>query len=165
VTLIAAMALAALGLVPGRVDAAAPSPPAAPSKAPHGISQIVVEHDCFGCATGWSLVLRSDGSATHTVTGNPRHGTIDQVKDGSIGTREFDRLAALLVSRGFFTMKDEYSDPRTADGPWTSIAAVRAGGEKKVFDRGDAGPASLRAIETEIEAVKTRLTLAPPRAR
>jgi hypothetical protein len=117
-----------------------------------------VEHDCFGCATGWTLVLRSDGTATHTVTGNPRHGTVDQVSTGAIGGREFDRLAALLVARGFFTMRDEYADAQTADGAWTSIAALRGGREKKVFDRGQAGPAALRAIETEIEAVKGHLT-------
>lgn len=155
------MTLFALTFSPSPLVAAtsprSPSPPAAR----HGITQIVVEHDCFGCATGWTLVLRSDGTATHTVTGHARHGTMDQVSTASIGAREFERLAALLVSRGFFAMKDEYGDPQTADGPWTSIAAVRGGREKKVVARGQAGPAPLRAIETEIEAVKARLSLSP----
>ena len=157
----AATALFALvGLVP--FDAAIPSPTPSPSPSPsaasaaHGITQIVAEHYCFGCSTGWTLVLRRDGTATDTITGNPRHGTVDLVKTGSIGAREFDRIAALLVARGFFTMKEEYADPQTADGPWTSVAAVRAGREKKVFDRGQAGPAALRAIEAEIEAVRSR---------
>jgi len=157
------MMLFALASGSGPLDAAPPSPSttSSPAGARHGLTQIVAEHDCFGCATGWTLVLRSDGTATHTLTGNARHGTVDQVKTASLGVREFDRLAALLVARGFFAMKDEYADPQTADGPWTSIAAVRAGREKKVFDRGEAGPAPLRAIETEIEAVRSRLAFFP----
>ena len=158
-TLLAAMTLMAVTLGACSPDAAAPSPASSPSPraTTHGITQIVVEHDCFGCATGWSLVLRSDGTATYTVTGSLRHGTVDKVREGSLKVPEFDRLAGLLVARGFFTMKDEYADPQTADGPWTSIAAVRDGREKKVFGRGEAAPEPLRAIETEIEAVKAHL--------
>ena len=159
--LIAAMMLITLTFSPGPLDAATSPRSPSPPTARHGITQIVVEHDCFGCATGWTLVLRSDGTATHTVTGNARHGTVDQASTASIGAREFERLAALLVSRGFFAMKDEYANAQTADGSWTSIAAVRGGREKKVFDRGQAGPVPLRAIETEIEAVRSRLAVPP----
>jgi hypothetical protein len=146
----------AAALLAATTSALAGSAPAA-----HAITRIVVEHDCFGCATGWSLVLDRDGTATHTVTGNPRHGTEDKVSTGSIGAREFDRLAALLVSRGFFALENEYGDPATADGPWTSVAALRDGVEKKVVSRGEAGPPPLRAITKELTAIKVRLRLPP----
>jgi hypothetical protein len=133
--------------------------PAAPPV--HAISEIKLEHNCFGCPTGSILVLQRSGTATYTVTGSARHGTVDRASTGPLRREDFDALAQLLVSRGFFALEDKYDDPQARDGAWTTVSAVRGGQEKKVFHRVQAGPARLRAIEQAIEAVKARLVLAP----
>ena len=135
-----------------------PSPAASPVPA---VNEITHERNCFGCPTGSILVLKRDGTATYTVTGNARQGTADRTSTGRIGREEFDSLARLLVARGFFAMQDEYADPQLRDGEWSSVTAVRGGVEKKVFERNHAGPASLQAIEKAIDAVRSRVVLTP----
>jgi hypothetical protein len=136
--------------------APAPSAPALP-----GITEIVLEKDCFGCPTGTLLVLRREGTATLTLTGKARQGTVDRVSTGSIPRKDFEKLADLLVSKGFFALDDEYSDPRTADGEWTRIRAVRDGQAKSVTKRTHPGPPGLQAIEQALQAVRAGLTFAP----
>ena len=145
---------------------AAPSNP--PSVAMSQITQITLERNCFGCATGSVLVLRRDGTAQLTQTGNARSGTADQRLRGSVTTAEFDALARLLVGRGYFSFDDSYQDPALQDGPWTTTAVLRLGPgqaqekhEKRVFRRDDAGPAALREIESAIDAVKSRIAFVP----
>lgn len=140
----------------GRTDS--PSPAASPVAA---VTEITYERNCFGCPTGSILVLKRDGTATYTVTGNARQGTADRTSTGRIGREEFDSLARLLVARGFFAMQDEYADPQLRDGEWSSVTAVRGGAEKKVFERNGAGPAGLQAIEKAIDALRSRVVLNP----
>lgn len=139
----------------GRADAPSPTPPAS------AVTEITLERNCFGCPAGSILVLKRDGPATYTITGNARQGTTNRTSTGRIGRDEFDTLARLLVSRGFFAMKDEYADPQLRDGDWSSLAAVRGGAEKKVFERNGAGPAGLQAIHKAIDALRGRLVLTP----
>jgi len=134
------------------------SPAAVPA---HAITEIALERNCFGCPNGSLLVLQRNGTATSTVIGSARLGTVNRVSTGRVRREDFDALAQLLVSRGFFALEDEYADPRLRDGEWTSIRAVRDGREKKVFDRAHAGPARLQAIEAAIDAVKAGLGLTP----
>jgi hypothetical protein len=134
-------------------------PPSAPPR--QGITEIALEKDCFGCPTGTLLVLRRAGTATLTLTGKARHGTVDRVSTGSILSKDFEKLADLLVSKGFFTLPDEDSDPGTADGEWTTIRAVRDGRTKRVTQRTQPGPPGLQAIEQALQAVRAGLTLAP----
>ena len=141
-------------------QAPAPSAPPLP-----GITEIALEKDCFGCPTGTLLVLRRDGTATLTLTGKARHGTVDRVSTASIPRKDFEKLAELLVSKGFFALQDEYSEPGTADGEWTTIRAVRDGQTKRVTQRTQAGPAALQAIEQAIQAVRAGLTFAPSSAK
>jgi hypothetical protein len=122
------------------------------------ITQITLERDCFGCATGTVIGFRRDGSATLTVTGKARHGTQDSTSRGVISEADFDALARLAVSNGFFDLNETYEDAQTQDGAWTTTSVVRGGQDKRVFSRGDAGPSALRVLETAIEALKARTT-------
>ena len=134
---------------------------AAPSAAAAAISAITLERHCFGCPTGSVLVLRRDGNATYTTTGTERAGTADVTSTGTVGVKEFDELARLAVSQGFFELDDVYDDPDTRDGPWTTTRISRDGQDKQVFRRDQAGPASLKSIEAAIDALKTRVRFGP----
>jgi len=56
-----------------------PSPAASPVAA---VTEITYERNCFGCPTDSILVLKRDGTATYTVTGNARQGTADRTSRG-----------------------------------------------------------------------------------
>ena len=120
-----------------------------------------MERDCSGCEIGTFMTLRLDGTATLKKTGKGRFGTSDESFTARVARADFDRLAALLGSRGFFALRDEYRDPSLADGAWIPTSAVRDGRTKTVIDRNEAGPPALRAIEEAIEAVRTSLTWEP----
>lgn len=125
--------------------------------AAHGITEIAIERDCFGCDNAGALRLRSDGSALLTRVGKARHGTQDEVREGRISPAEFDGLARLLLQRGFFELKDRYEDPDLQDGAWTTVHAVRGTQRKAVFVREDAAPPELKAVENAIDALRSRI--------
>jgi hypothetical protein len=125
------------------------------------ITEITLERGCSGCPTGSIVILRRSGVATLTLTGNARFGTGDRTSQGRVAPKDFEELARLLLSQGFFELKAEYSDPQTQDGEWAAIIAVRDGQERKVHARNHAGPPSLEAIQKAIEAVKARIDFAP----
>jgi hypothetical protein len=125
------------------------------------ISEVTLERDCFGCETSVAMVLRSDGTASLRHTGKARFGTSDRSMIGTVSRTDFDRLAALLVSQGFFELRDEYRDPALADGAWVSTGAMRDGRRKRVLDSNAAGPAELRAVEDALEAVRARIAWVP----
>jgi hypothetical protein len=129
----------------------------AAGSAAHGISEVTLERDCFGCASATRIELRSDGTARFTQVGKARHGTEDQVLQGRISRPDFDMLAALLLQRGFFQMSERYDPTGLADGAWLLLRATRAGQSKEVFAREDAAPPDLRAIETAIDAIQRRV--------
>jgi hypothetical protein len=133
------------------------SAPSGAAEPPHGLTEIVLERDCFGCANAGKLVLRSDGSAVLTEVGKARHGTTDRVQEGWVTRQEFDALARLLVQRGFFRLADRYGDPELQDGAWTTVRAVRGEETKEVFVREDASPPELRVVETAIDALRSRI--------
>lgn len=136
---------------------------AQPQEGALAITEISLERDCFGCPTGSVVTLRRDGSATLTTTGKARHGTQDVVFEGKVSGTDFDELARLAVSSGFFNLGDTYEDPQTRDGSWTVTRVVRGKEDKRVFRRGDAGPPTLRVIETAINASVARITFLPTR--
>ncbi len=124
---------------------------------PHGVTEISLERDCFGCAKASSVLLRSDGSAVVTQVGKARHGSADEVREGRLGAGEFDTLARLLVQRGFFQLADRYGDPELQDGAWTTVRVTRGSQKKEVFVREDAAPPELRAVETAIDDLSLRI--------
>jgi hypothetical protein len=125
------------------------------------VTEIAQERDCSGCDIGTAVTLRHDGTATLRNIGKERFRTSDRSFTGIVARADFDRLAALLISRGFFDMRDEYRDPTLADGSWISTTAVRDGRTKTVLDANEAGPEDLRAIESAIEAVRAAITWTP----
>ena len=131
------------------------------SAAAHGITEISIEHDCFGCASSRLLVLRSDGTAVSTQVGKARLGTQDEVQRGSVSRTNFDALAHLLTERGFFQMAATYQNPALQDGAWTIVRATRGNAQKEVFARDDAAPPDLRALEAAIDAAKHRIDFKP----
>ena len=127
------------------------------SGAGHMISRITIVQDCFGCATGSTLVLQRDGTARHMVTGKARHGTEDRSWLGEVRPQDFEALASLVQAAGFFEMDEGYEDPQVADGAWSTITITRGGQDKQVFRRGQAGPESLTQIEAAAQALKARI--------
>ena len=125
------------------------------------ITAITLESNCFGCATGSTLVLRSDGTATLTVTGNARLGTASKSSSATLRRQDFDALARVAVSRGFFELSDSYEDPQLQDGAWSTTRIVRGGQDKAVFTRDEAGPANLKAVQAAIAALQSKLAFVP----
>jgi hypothetical protein len=125
------------------------------------ITAISVERGCFGCATGSILVVRRDGTATYTITGNARQGTEDKSSTGRVRVEEFEKLARFLVAQGFFEMKEQYDDPKIRDGAWTTTSVLRGAQDTRVFRRDSAGPAALIAVEKAIDALKARIEFVP----
>lgn len=127
---------------------------AACATAPRHITEVSLERGCFGCPASTKLVLRADGTATFTVTGNEPHGTLTIVSKGTVPARDFDGLAKLMTGKGFFSMPDDQSDPQARDGKWTLIAAVRDGVEKKVWNKNDMEPPAFVDVESAIDEVR-----------
>ena len=128
---------------------------------PDTITEISQERDCFGCATATKVVFRRDGTASLETTGKARFGTSDRTSTGRLARSEFDRLASLMISRGFFELREEYRDPSLADGAWVITGAVREGRGQRVTNRNGAGPPELEAVEKAIEAAQAGLAWRP----
>ncbi len=123
-----------------------------PEADPAGISQIALEHGCFGCATGTLLVMRRDGSAVRTETGNARNGTTDRHFRGSIPVPAFDGLARQAVSQGFFGWQESYQDRQLQDGEWNILRLTRGDQAWQVSQQNGAGPPALTALVQAILA-------------
>jgi len=137
------------------IACASPASPTADS-----LSEIRQERDCSGCDSGTVVTLRRDGTATMVRTGKSRFGTTDRTSTGTVSAADFQRLAALVVSKGFFALQDEYRDPTLADGSWVTTTAA---GEqtKAVLNSNSAGPANLEEIEAAIEAARAAISWSP----
>ena len=140
------------------VSAQGPSGSAAAS-----ITEIALERDCSGCPTGSILVLRRNGTATLTATGKARLGTETKASRGTVRVEDFENLARFVVAQNFFALSDQYADPQIQGGPWATTTVTRDGQDKQVFRRGDAGPASLKAIEAAVDALRARIEFVPER--
>lgn len=114
------------------------------------VTEISLERTpCFGTCPVDKAVLRSDGTATYTGTRFvERMGTYE----AKFPEHDFERLARLLESRGFFEMNGRYDKPIT-DHPSVITRATRGGKEKEVVDYADAGPVELWGIERAIRGV------------
>ncbi|MDP3225327.1 MAG: hypothetical protein Q8M96_19505 [Rubrivivax sp.] len=142
--------------------APAASPAAAQTaNAGRDITHIVLERDCFGCATGSVLELQRDGTAQLTVTGKARHRTQDRVSRGVVTSADFDAIARLAVAQGFFAWQDEYADATLQDGAWTTLRITRADQAKQVFSREGAGPQGLKDLQAAVLALQARIRFQP----
>ncbi len=128
------------------------------------ITAISLERDCGGCADGSRIVLRRDGQARLTLPGQARMGTVDRVSNGRVLIEDFDALARLATTGGFFSLDDEYADPQLQDGPWMRMRIERSDGSaKQVFRRHGAGPKVLDRLAAAIDAVRQRIAFTAPR--
>ena len=127
----------------------------------HDISAITLERDCSGCPTGTRLELRRGGQAVATNTGKARLRTADSVARASLPVTEFEALVRQLMAAGFFELAEVYEEAGLQDGSWATLTVVRGGAARQVFRREDAGPASLKALESAIAALQARLVFVP----
>jgi hypothetical protein len=129
------------------------------------ITQITLERNCFGCTTGSMLLLRRDGTALLTMTGNARSGTTDRTQRGNVRLADFEALARRAVDSGYLAFDASYQDPALQDGPWAATTVRRDGPdgsqEKRVFRRDEAGPTALREFEAAIDGVMARIRFLP----
>lgn len=99
------------------------------------------------------LVLRKDDSAEYE--GLSRVERMGRYR-GSIPDGEFERLAKLLVEKGFFDLEPTYRAKGpggrgfVTDAPGISLAVIRDGKSKSVVDYGRGGPAELRELQAAI---------------
>lgn len=140
------------------IDTAVPTVRPAAIASHTDIDQIALEKGCFGCASGLRLVLRRDGSAIRTLTGQARHGTSDQRFQASIEPVAFEALARQAVASGLEGWADSYQDPQLQDGAWVQLSVSRGARVKQVFQRNGAGPAGLTAL---VQAIDTWQAQAP----
>lgn len=131
------------------------------------ITHITLERDCSGCPTGSVLVLGRDGEARRVLTGKARLGTDDRRYHAPLRREDFDALARLAASGGFFRLAARHEEAGLQDGPWSTLAIARqkpgeaAEQVHEVFRRGDAGPPELKALEAAIDALGQRLQFVP----
>ncbi|RVU44259.1 hypothetical protein [Rubrivivax rivuli] len=135
------------------------APAAAPSAA--SIQHVTLERDCHGCPSGLRLELPRGGPAVSHRIGKARHRTADGSARAALPAAEFDALTKALVAAGFFTMAATYEDETLADGAWMRLTVRHTGGEHSVFQREDAGPEGLKALEARLDALVARLLFVP----
>ena len=87
--------------------------------------------------------------------------TADSVARASLPVNEFEALVRQLMAAGFFELAEVYEEAGLQDGSWATLTVVRGGAARQVFRREDAGPASLKALETAIAALQARLVFVP----
>ncbi|HMF57119.1 MAG TPA: DUF6438 domain-containing protein [Pyrinomonadaceae bacterium] len=124
---------------------------------------------CFGRCPVYEVILRADGTATYIGRRfAPRTGTYK----GKISSRDFNKLARLLIARDFFNFEDHYAVHAT-DLPSANTSALRGGMRKRVEDYGPGfeesmgrngqpagrahAPTGLLEIERAIDAVAVRI--------
>jgi hypothetical protein len=125
------------------------------------VHEITLERNCFGCTAGSVVVLRADGMASRTATGNARQGTADRRFRGTLQAQDFAALARLAAARGFFEMAESYDDEQTRDGAWSLLAFSGPGFDKRVFSRDGMAPPALQALIDAVEAAQSRIRFAP----
>ena len=157
------LAAAALAACTQAVTPAAVSASGQPSPSADEIVAISLERRCFGCPGERKVTLRRDGVAERTTFGNARRGTEDERFAGTIAPAAFQARAAVLVREPFFSLRDEYADPRLADGEWKSIEAHTAATKKTVLDRNGAAPPAVQRIAEAIEAAEKEIAWKPVR--
>lgn len=136
------------------------------SHQPEPITEITLERTrCYGPCPIYKVVLRRDGQSIYV--GKEHVQRIGTFKT-TINKDDFDRLAHFLSSRGFFDLKDKYSDGfRVQDISTDITSAVRSGKRKTVkrktlSDQGpNAAPAALREIEKAIDETIEQLDWKP----
>ena len=103
---------------------------------------------CFGTCPVDTLTLRGWNGGICRGNARPANRSLQRI----VLLRTLPRLSRLLIARGFFDMKADYSEPVT-DLPSVIITVKRGGQKKTVKDYGEFGPLDLWAMEKAIEGV------------
>lgn len=123
------------------------------------ITEVTLERTaCFGTCPVYKVTLRSDGTILYE--GREFVEMKGTYKGQVYG---FDRLARLIISQGYFNLKDKYSINAT-DLPSAVTSVVRDGKRKTIVDYGGTGPIELWGIEMAIDGMlkNAHLTIVPP---
>jgi hypothetical protein len=135
------------------------------SKDKNQITEITLERTaCFGYCPIYKVTLRRDGTISYN---GKEYVDLKGAYEGKV--YGFDRLAQLILSRGYFNLKDNYTIDAT-DLPSTITSVVREGKRKTITNYGDSGPVELWGIEMAIDGMlkgakleKTKDQQMPPR--
>jgi hypothetical protein len=122
---------------------------------PAEITEIRLERtECLGKCPIDEVVLRADGTATYVGT-----RFVDRLgrHEGKVARADFEKLASMMESKGFFALKDQYDNTK-CDQASLITTATRDGEAKRVRDYAKAGPEELKAIEKEILKVMDGIT-------
>lgn len=112
------------------------------------ITEVTLERTaCFGFCPMYKVTLRRDGTISYN---GKRYVQLEGAYEGTV--YGFDRLAQLILSRGYFKLKDNYAIGAT-DLPSTITSVVRNGKRKTITNYGDAGPIELWGIEMAIDGM------------
>ncbi|HKR02541.1 MAG TPA: DUF6438 domain-containing protein [Pyrinomonadaceae bacterium] len=118
------------------------------AKAQEQITEITLERTaCFGYCPIYTVTLRRDGTISYN---GKKFVQLEGMYEGKF--YGFERLAQLILSRGYFNLKDNYTVNAT-DLPSTITSVVRGGKRKTIRNYGDSGPVELWGIEMAIDGV------------
>jgi hypothetical protein len=118
------------------------------SKDKDQITEVTLERTaCFGACPMYKVTLRRDGTISYN---GRRFVELQGAYEGKV--HGFDRLAQLILSSGYFNLKDDYAINAT-DLPSAITSVVRAGKRKTITNYGDAGPVELWGIEMAIDGM------------
>ena len=124
------------------------------SKEKDQITEITLERTvCFGYCPIYKVTLRRDGTISYQ---GREHVQLKGTYEGK--AYGFDRLAQLILSSGYFNLKDKYSNNMT-DLPSAITSVVRAGKRKTITNYGDSGPVELWGVEMAIDGILQSATL------
>jgi hypothetical protein len=112
------------------------------------ITEVTLERTaCYGSCPIYKVTLRRDGTISY------KGREFVELKGSYEGkVYGFDRLAQLILSSGYFNLKDRYTINAT-DLPSTITSVVREGKRKTVTNYGDRGPVELWGIEMAIDGM------------
>jgi uncharacterized protein DUF6438 len=158
VRLVLATALVALGCGQPFFQFSTPKPPPEPpfprSVSPTEIQAVSFRRTrCFGQCPHYSFLIRRDGSAVYCGLA---FVNILGAYQARVDSTTFDQLTRLLVRKGFFGLRRNYSRPVT-DQASVITEAILADTSKTVVNYGDYAPSSLGVIEAAIDSVGARL--------
>jgi hypothetical protein len=129
------------------------------------ITEVTLERTaCYGTCPAYMVTLRRDGTISYK---GRKYVELEGAYEGKADG--FDRLAQLIISSGYFNLKDRYTIKAT-DLPSTITSVVRGGKRKTISNYGDTGPVELWGIEMAIDGMlkgakleKTKDTQLSPR--
>jgi hypothetical protein len=112
------------------------------------ITEVTLERTaCYGSCPIYKVTLRRDGTISYK---GEEFVELKGAYEGKV--YGFERLAQLILSNGYFSLKNNYTINAT-DLPSTITTVVSGGKRKTVTNYGDTGPIELWGIEMAIDGM------------